>query len=105
MINWISGKEKEVEVESEPSVVKLIPFCGSGNDMGAFDWQDVCSMMQTKRGDQTLRSACKGALELLKTQAGEAEEGEDGIGVLNSVCHESFVMILPWVLTNSALRR
>ena len=65
MVNWISGKKEEVVEDTGPAVVKLVPFCASGNDMGAFDWQDVCAMMGTKRGDQTLRSACRGALELL----------------------------------------
>lgn len=96
MANWVSGKKEEVVVEDDgPKELKLVPFTVSGNGMGACDWLDIAVCMGNKRGDQTLKSACKGFLELLKMHAGEGEEGEDGMGVLEcipKVCRNDFIM-------------
>ena len=96
MANWVTGKkEEEVVEDTGPKELKLVPFTVSGNGMGVCDWLDLVACMGTKRGDQTLKSACKGFLELLKMHAGEGEEGEDGVGVLEcipKVCRNDFIM-------------
>lgn len=96
MANWMTGKKEEVVEEDEgPKELKLTPFVVSSNGMGTCDWLDIAVCMGNKKGDQTLKSACKGFLELLKMHAGEAEEGEEGEGVLQcipKVVRNDFIM-------------